>query len=151
MTGTSRITDHNTFTDLQWRRNLLTPYSFTLPSGFHTVSHRLTDDFIEILEDIHAFQCIRDTYHSEGSDTLTIAQIDNQQASIQSRLAMMSTSSHFMDVLCLAAYLSSATLRCRIWHDSVIPVSMAWFTQSLFSFTLRRTICFDRVIATKLT
>lgn len=124
MTGSSRIVDHTTFAELQWRRDPFTPNAFILPPGFQQRAHLLTEDFIEVLKDIHALQCIRDSSHFGGRDVLSMAQIDNHQASIQSRLAGSPNTSTFLDCCHLAAYLCSTTLRCKIWRDSVIPVSI---------------------------
>lgn len=123
MTGSKRVFDHTTFTELRWRRDPFTPSAFTLPPGFQKTSHLLTEEFVELLKDIRALQCIRDFAHFTDKD-MSMIQIDNHQASIQSRLVSLpKTSCSFLDCCHLAAYLCSAMLRCRIWRDSVVPVS----------------------------
>ena len=123
MTGSSRIVDHTTFAELHWTRDPFTPDDFILPPGFQQRSHLLSKDLIEVIEDIHAMQCIREVANFGIEDVLPMIRVDNHQASIQSRLASMKAPSSFLDCCRLAAYLSSAMLRCRIWRDSVIPVS----------------------------
>ncbi|KAH8801797.1 putative N-ethylmaleimide reductase [Xylogone sp. PMI_703] len=121
MTGSSRIVDHTTFAELQWRRDLFTPNAFILPPGFQQRSHLLSEDCIEVLKDIHALKCIRETANFGVDNASAMAQIDNHQASVQSRLAGWSNMSPFLHCCNLAAYLCSAVLRCKLWHDSVIP------------------------------
>lgn len=123
MTGSSRIVDHTTFAELQWTRDPFNPKAFTLPPGFQKRLHLLTSDFVEVLKDVHALQCIRDHAHFGEEDTMSMAQIDNHQASIQSRLAGLQNSSSFLDCCHLSAYLCSTMLRCKVWRASVTPVS----------------------------
>lgn len=123
MTGSNRIVDHTTFAELEWRRDPFTPKALALPPGFQRRSQLLTEEFVEVLEDIHALQCIRDNTHFESGDVLSMAQIDNHQASIQSRLAAFTNLSPLLDCCRLAAYLCSTTLRCKLWPASIVPVS----------------------------
>lgn len=124
MAKSKRIVDHTTFPELQWRRNPLTPSDFVLQAGFQAVSHLFTREFIEVLEDIHALQCIRDSSHVAASDAVSMAQIDNHQASIQSRLVNMPETSGFVDCCRLGAFLCSAVLRCKLWPASMLSVSV---------------------------
>lgn len=123
MTGSNRIVNHTTFTELQWRRDLFTTNTFIVPPGFQQRSHLLPEDFVELLKDIHALKCIRDAANTIANDVPAMVQIDNHQASIQSRLAGAPSISPFSDCCSLAAYLCSTMLRCKLWSDSVIPVS----------------------------
>jgi hypothetical protein len=86
MTGSNRIVDHTTFVELQWRRDPFSPDLFILPSGFQALSHLLNDEFVEVLKDIHGMQCIRGSPDFSPDDALTIAHIDNHQASVESRI-----------------------------------------------------------------
>lgn len=122
MTGSSRIIDHTTFAELRWTRDYLPLHAFILPSGFRTRSHLLTKEFIEVLEDIHALQCVRETAPSGFDDEIRMARIDSLQASIQSRLVSLPTSSSLLECCNLAAYLCSAVLRCKRWLSSFVPV-----------------------------
>jgi hypothetical protein len=101
----------------------MSPYSSLLQPGFQPLSQFLSEEFIGILEDIHAFQCVRDFSPVGVDDTISMTRIDNHQASIQSRLiALPSTSSILICCQC-AAYLCSVMLRCKIRFASPIPVS----------------------------
>lgn len=127
MTGSSRIVDHTTFAELQWRRDPFSPSYFRLSPGFQARSHLLTEEFIEVLEDIHALQCIRDFSRSTSRDILLMASINNHQASIQSRLERLVGLSSILDCCCLAAYLCSSMLCCKVWCALVIPVSRPYY------------------------
>ncbi|KAJ5880751.1 N-ethylmaleimide reductase [Penicillium subrubescens] len=119
--GSSRVFDHTTFSELQWRRDPLSPKFFTLPPGFQPLSHLLDESFSEILKDIHALQCIRDSALFGAVDVISMAHIDNHQASIQSRLIDLPDGSPISDCCHIAAYLCSTMLRCKVWRTSTIP------------------------------
>ncbi|KAH7134440.1 putative N-ethylmaleimide reductase, partial [Dactylonectria macrodidyma] len=122
MTGSSRIVDHTTFTELHWTRDPLTPEAFVLPHGFQKRSQLLTEEFIEVLKDVYALQCIRDSGQYDAEDKAAwIANVDNHQASIQSRLVELPYVSSFLDCCYVATYLCSTVLRCKMWRGSVIP------------------------------
>ncbi|RDW60540.1 hypothetical protein BP6252_11923 [Coleophoma cylindrospora] len=87
LAGSTRIVDHTTFAELQWTRDSFSPNFFLLPPGFQSRSHLLTKDFIAVLEDIHALQCIRDIPYFTKADVLLMARINNHTASIQSRIS----------------------------------------------------------------
>lgn len=125
MTGSNRIIDHTTFTELQWNRDSFPSTFFTLPSGFQAQFRLLGEEFVEVLRDIVALQCIRDRIPFFGREEVvsSMTHIDNHQASIQSRLVSLPTTSSISECCHLAAYLCSAMLRCKIWSNSTIPVS----------------------------
>jgi hypothetical protein len=125
MTGSSRVVDHTTFSELQWTRDSSHTDFFILPPGFKSHSYLLGHDFVEILKDVFALQCIRDSEILGIEDAMPMAQIDNQQASIQSRLASLPICSPILDCCHQAAYLCSTMLRCKIWRTSTIPVSQS--------------------------
>lgn len=140
MTGSRRIVDHTTFAELEWRRDPFTPDAYTLSSGFEKVSYLLTDEFMEVLKDLHALQYVRDFARFTGEDMVSMARVDNHQASIQSRLAMLVSSprvSSLLDCCHIAAYLCSATLRCKIWPASVVPVSESLGHTACYSLFLK--------------
>ncbi|KFY81268.1 hypothetical protein V500_11570 [Pseudogymnoascus sp. VKM F-4518 (FW-2643)] len=60
LAGSSRIFDHSTFAELQWTRDPFCPNPPQLPPGFQMRFDILTKEFVEVLEDLHALQCIRD-------------------------------------------------------------------------------------------
>lgn len=122
MAGSTRVVDHTTFSELQWKRDPFSPDFFTLPPGFQAHIHVLSKEFIEILQDIAALQCIRDSALFGKEDVISMAHIDNHQASIQSRLIGLSNCSPMSDCCQIAAYLCSTMLRCKIWRTSTIPV-----------------------------
>ncbi|KAJ5909808.1 N-ethylmaleimide reductase [Penicillium tannophilum] len=121
MTGSSRIVDHTTFSELQWRRDPFSPSYFILPPGFQSQSYLMDRDFVEVLKDVSALQCIRDSGLFSTEDVISMAHIDNHQASIQSRLMSLPTCSLVAECCHLAAYLCSTMLRCKIWRASTIP------------------------------
>jgi hypothetical protein len=131
MTGSSRVVDHTTFAELQWRRDTFSPSFFRLPPGFQARLHLLSKEFIEVLEDIHALQCIRDFAHFASRDILSMAHINNHLASIQSRLVGLENLSCVLECCYLAAYLCSSMLCCKVWCALVIPVRQPYGLHSL--------------------
>lgn len=122
LTGSNRIVDHTTFSELHWQRDPLTPNLFVLPPGFQDILHILSEQFVEVLQDISALQCIRDSAFFGSEDAIAMAHLDNHQASIQSRLVALSNHSPVLECCRLAAYLCSTMLRCKIWRTSTLPV-----------------------------
>ncbi|PMD45856.1 putative N-ethylmaleimide reductase [Hyaloscypha variabilis F] len=122
MTGSSRVVSHTTFSELKWRRDTLSPNFFILPPGFQAQAHLLGEEFVDVLKDVYALQCIRDHSPYFGpQDVISMARIDNHQASIQSRLVSLQKRSAISECCHLAAYLCSAMLRCKLWRESTIP------------------------------
>jgi len=117
------VVSHTTFSELRWQRDPFARKFFVLPPGFQGVKHLLSDEFVEILEDISALQCIRDSTYFIKEDAMSMAHIDSHQASVQSRLLSLSSHSAVLECCYLAAYLCSTMLRCKIWRTSIIPVS----------------------------
>jgi hypothetical protein len=123
MTGTDRVFHHTTFTELQWRRDPFSQNLFILSPGFRKRSHLFSEEFIDILKDIHALQCMRDSPDFVCEDTARMIHVDNQQASIQSRLVGLPKLSLLLECCYLAAYMSACQLCCKVWRASVMPVS----------------------------
>ncbi|TPX16075.1 uncharacterized protein E0L32_004070 [Thyridium curvatum] len=121
MTGSSRVVNHTTFAELQWKRDPFLPTFFELPPGFRKLSHLLTQDFIDVLEDINALQCIREFARPSSGYLISMAHINNHQASIQSRLKGLYKASLVVECCYLAAYLCSSMLCCKVWCALVIP------------------------------
>lgn len=126
ITGSRRVVDHTTFPELHWRRDSFSPNSFVLPPGFKAHSHMLGEDFVQVLEDVYALQCIREYSQFSTDDVVTMAHVDNHQASIQSRLVGLPTVSLLSASCHVAAYLCSTMLRCKVWCASTFPVSQAY-------------------------
>lgn len=122
LTGTRRIYDHTTFSELQWTRDPFVPNFFRPPPGFQTRSDLLTTELMQVLEDLHALQCIRDVPHYTKGDPMLMAYINNHTASIQSRLVSLQDVSPVQECCCLAAYNCSVMLCCTVWCALVIPV-----------------------------
>lgn len=137
MTGSTRIVDHTTFSELKWTRYPFSSKCFVVPPGFKPLTHLLGDEFIEILKDVYALQCIRDNLWCAKENVISMAYIDNHQANIQSRLVGLSSHSSFSECCHLALYLCSTMLRCKIWRTSVIPVSQAHIFSVCVQYLLR--------------
>ncbi|KAI3334433.1 hypothetical protein F4824DRAFT_186073 [Ustulina deusta] len=121
LSGSSRIVDHTTFPGLQWKRDRSSPSIFRLPPGFQMRSHLLTEEFIEVLEDLHALQYYRNAIPPKRCNVLLMEDFNNHSASIQSRLAGLPNLSPVMSCCHLAAYLCSVMLGCKVWCAPVIP------------------------------
>lgn len=122
MTGSDRIVDHTTFAELQWKRDPFAPNLFVLAPGFERIAHLFDDDYIEVLKDIHALQCIMDLSGYSCQNPVEMLRVDNQQASIGSRLVNSPKLSTHIEACYLAAYLSACMLCCKVWRHSVMPV-----------------------------
>ncbi|KAH6991320.1 hypothetical protein BKA56DRAFT_473886 [Ilyonectria sp. MPI-CAGE-AT-0026] len=121
MTGSDRIIDHTTFGELQWTRDPFTPTFFVLAPGFQKRIHLFPEDFIEVLKDIHALQCVQDFPGYTCQNPIEMLRVDNQQASIGSRLVDLPKLSPVLEACHLAAYLSACMLCSKVWRHSVIP------------------------------
>lgn len=122
LVGSQRIVDHTTFTELTWKRDPACQDLFQLPPGFQVRSHLFGDEFIEVLQDIHALQRIRDEYQRSGRHVSTVS-INAHIASIQSRLERLPKETPLLRCCYLGAYISSVMLCCTVWCALVIPVS----------------------------
>jgi hypothetical protein len=122
MTGSDRVVDHTTFAELQWRRDPFLPNLFVLSPGFQARSHLLSEEFVEVLKDIHALQCLRDSPDFAHEDNMMMANCDSQHASIESRLAGLERTSFFTECCYLAAYLCTCMMCCKVYRQSAIPV-----------------------------
>lgn len=123
MTGSNRIVDHTTFAELQWKRDPFASTYFSLAPGFQRKSHLFDENFLEVLRDIHALQCVQDLPRYSCQNPVEMLRIDNQQASIGSRLVDLPKLSNTMEACYFAAYLSACMLCCKVWRHSVMPVS----------------------------
>lgn len=122
MVGSKRIVDHTTFTELEWQRDSIAPDFFELPPGFQVRSHLFSQEFLDIVRDIHALQCIRNIYQRTGRPVSTV-NINSHTASIQSRLQALPNTCPISKACHLAAYMCSVMLCCKVWCGLVIPVS----------------------------
>ncbi|KAI1359247.1 hypothetical protein F5Y08DRAFT_85600 [Xylaria arbuscula] len=121
LAGSPRIVDHTTFSELSWKRESLPPSSFRLAPGFQKRSHLFSEDFIEVLEDLHALQCLRESTPPLKFNVLGMEHINNHMASLQSRIVDLPKTSSAVFCCHLAAYLCTVMLCCRVWCAPVIP------------------------------
>lgn len=121
--GSSRLFDHTTFVEVEWRRDPFTPNFYTLSPGFRARAHLFNDEFIRVLEDTHALQCIRDSPNFVCRDTAEIMRYDSHQGSVQSRLADLPKTSLFLECCYLATYISACQLCSKAWKALALPVS----------------------------
>ena len=115
MIGSERKIDYNTFAELHWARDPFTPDFFILAPGFQQRAYLFSEDFVEILKDIHALQCIQGLPGYSCQNAVEMRRVDNQQASIGSRLVDLPKLSAFMEACYLAAYLSACMLCTKAW------------------------------------
>ncbi|PKK46282.1 hypothetical protein CI102_8665 [Trichoderma harzianum] len=121
MTGSDRIIDHTTFAELQWKRDPFAADFFVLAPGFEKRIHLFPNDYVEVMKDIHALQCVQDLPGYSCQNPVEMLRVDNQQASIGSRLVDLPKLSPYMEACYLAAYLSACMLCCKVWRHSVMP------------------------------
>jgi hypothetical protein len=125
MAGSNRIVNNTTFAELRWGRDPFAADFFILAPGFQKSADLFPEDFVEVLKDIHALQCIQDLPSYTCQNPIEMCRIDNQQASIGSRLVDLPKLSAFTEACYLAAYLSACMLCAKVWRHSVMPVSKA--------------------------
>jgi hypothetical protein len=123
MTGSRRMFDHNTFPELQWKRDPYLLGIYYLQPGFVPRSALLGEEFVEVLEDLHGLKCIRDSPSFVCKDASWIMYIDSYQASVQSRLMSLRKSSLFLHCCQLAASIAACQLCFKVWRATKIPVS----------------------------
>lgn len=123
LAGSTRVVDHTTFPELDWQRDAHSLVNFAIPEGFSGISHLVQDEFLKVLQDVNALQRIRDSTFFSPEEEISMTQIDNHQASIQSRIVSLRSFSSVHSCCYLAVYLCSTMLRCRRWRTSTVPVS----------------------------
>jgi hypothetical protein len=123
MTGSERMIDNTIFAELHWVRDPFAPHFFVLAPGFQKTVHLFSEDFVEILKDIHALQCIQNLPGYSCQNAIEMRRVDNHQASIGSRLVDLPKLSAAMEACYLAAYLCACMLCSKVWRHSVMPVS----------------------------
>ena len=123
MTKSNRMFDHTVFAELQWKRDSFSPAFYSILPGFEKRLDVLSAEFVEVLQDIHALQRMRDSPHFVCEDITEMIRVDNHQASVQSRLVLLPRVSSFSECCHLAAYISACQLCYKVWRASTIPVS----------------------------
>jgi hypothetical protein len=135
MTGSRRLFSHRLFPELHWGRNPFLSSIYTLPPGFDPFRKMLSDELIQILEDIHGLQDYAETSSIDYTDAVEVLQLDNHQAWVESGLheCFIETSeeNHFLRSCILASYLCAYTLFTGIWGDFSIPYRIS--TDLLFT------------------
>ncbi len=124
MSGCPRIFDHTTFPEVHWSRSEAQQQEFILPPGFESVRALFSKGIIEVLEDLNAFRCLRESEHLDTLDPKRLVYIDNAQAWNESRLLQLQASAdnyHPVVNCCLtAAYVCSYALFSEIWSGTFI-------------------------------
>ncbi len=87
LTSSEWIMTHGTFNELRWHREIFPSDSFVWSPGFQRNAQLFPEEFLEVLRDIHAMQCCRDSSFFSPEDTVSMMHVDNQQAWAQSKLA----------------------------------------------------------------
>lgn len=123
LTASERIVTHDTFNELRWERDIFPSDIFVLSPGFQKRAYLFPEEFLEVLIDIHAMQSCRDSSFFAYEDTVSMMHVDNQQASVQSKLASLPTMPYVVECSRWAAYLAASMLCCKVWRLSVLPVS----------------------------
>jgi hypothetical protein len=130
MTGSKRYFSHETFPELHWGRDPFLSSLYMLPSGFERLRCELGDKMVQIIEDIHAFQHFMETTDIDQNDIISITQLDNQQAWIESRLydcfVIVDKEQGMIErCIILASYLCAYTLFMGIWSNRFIPARLS--------------------------
>ncbi|KIW18512.1 hypothetical protein PV08_02800 [Exophiala spinifera] len=117
LTASERIVTH----ELRWERDIFPSDIFVLSPGFQRKAHLFPEEFLEVLVDIHAMQSCRDSSFFAYEDTVSMMRVDNQQASVQSKLANLPNMPYVVECSRWAAYLAASMLCCKVWRLSVMP------------------------------
>jgi hypothetical protein len=123
MTGSNRILSHDTFPEITWKREPCMHY--VLPPGFVGYSDILPGKLLTIIEDIQSFLILRESTQALTGDLLSDIDIDNLQASIESRLhtlrEQLVEDDYISECCIIAAYLCTYVLYTNIWEGHIIP------------------------------
>lgn len=123
LTTSERIVTHDTFNELRWQRDVFPSDIFILAPGFERKAELFPEGFLEVLQDIHAMQCCRDSAFFSSEDTVSMMYVDNQQAWVQSKLVDFPSMDFVQECVRWAAYLAASMLCCKVWRMSMMPVS----------------------------
>ncbi|KAL4938712.1 hypothetical protein BDV06DRAFT_231562 [Aspergillus oleicola] len=130
LSGSTRIVTHTTFSELLWTRDPFVPNFYRLPQGFQSHTHTLSEEFRDILKDLHALQCIREIPKTPETkdNVMLMLNINSHTASLQSRLVDLGLKESerlslfpLQECVRLVAYLCSVMLCCKVWCELVVP------------------------------
>lgn len=122
--GSTRLFTHETFSELHWDRDPWGACDHPLPPGFQVNFHVLNDELLSTIEDIQALQASIQLSQSGERKPLSISQIDNIQASIESRLCSLQYTTQnlgpIQECCRLAAYICCYALFTEVWNSHTI-------------------------------
>lgn len=128
LVGTKRYLSHTSFPELHWMRDPYRQSFYIIPPGFEISHPQMSEDLVEILEDLNALCILLDARCMCGDLPLNAMQIDNAQASIESRLINLLAQSRVSErtqpvheVCIYAIYACTYKLSTDIWDGSFIP------------------------------
>lgn len=127
LAGTERVFSHNTFAEIHWHRDAFKACTTTVPPGFQDRAYILGTELLEILGDISLLQCYRDEWVSQKHDKVAMLHLDNQQASVESRLQSLAlTQMHPLAKACIyAAYMCTYAMFTEVWTGSELPARVS--------------------------
>jgi hypothetical protein len=129
MSGSTRIFTHETSPDLRWSRDPIEVSEYSLPPAFEAHLNLLPDKLLSIVEDIQSLRAFVEPSQSYGTGYLSVSQIDNMQASIESRLFFLQDETEARGPVAeccrLATYICCYALFTEIWNGSIIPMRLS--------------------------
>jgi hypothetical protein len=135
MSGSPRIFTHTTFPSLHWSRDELPIFIYPLPSSFLARASLLPPDLLSIVEEIEALRTSIEVSNSYGTPYPSVSQIDNIQASIESRLFFLRPLTQALGPIAectrLATYICTYQLFTEIWNNNAIPMRLSTYLQKL--------------------
>ena len=126
VSGSTRLFDHDTFPELRWNRQSCDSPSSSLPSGFQTYLHLVGHDLCVTIQDIETLKAVLERSRIEGTKSSVILEIDNMQASIESRLySFRNGTDETVECCRLAAYICAYLFFSDIWNAHLVPQQLS--------------------------
>jgi hypothetical protein len=109
--------------ELHWHREPHSSHLYDMPQGFHKYRLAFNATLLQICGDVCALQRQRDRHEESAINSVAIMHLDNQQASIESRIQLYleTTSCPLKRSIALALYICAYILFADIWTNSLIP------------------------------
>lgn len=126
VTGSPRILNYDLFPELAWKRDPLFKHVYKVPVGFEPFADLLGDEFLRITEDINALKSAREAGEVDLRDAISVMHLDNQQASIESRLYDLGKDplryvNPTLYCCVQAAFLCAYALFTEVWASGLLP------------------------------
>lgn len=145
----NRFFDHRTFEELQCEQSQLTRPGCCLPSGFLQAAFALNSELLVAMSEIDALSSLVQRSRLANEVILSATEVDNIQASIESRLYNLRTrpiaSSSIVMSCSLAAHICCYLVSTEIWSSTFIPTQLSLQLSHVLPRTISEPVWEDNV------